>query len=223
MNRFDVVVESYDRQGSIAWLRLGRTKLAARPWPGLRTGAMSAVRLRPEDVILCEGHPGRTSARNVLPGHIRSIRYVPEGVLVRLDVGFPLTSLVTRRAVSELGLARRQPIFALVKATAVTPDVRFDARIRVSLVGDRGTIEPQKIDFLRLLDRAGSLSAAARERGVSFRTAWLWVKAANRAWGRPLVALVQGGKGGGGAVLTPEGEAALRFVAAVERSKGSRS
>jgi molybdate transport repressor ModE-like protein/molybdopterin-binding protein len=217
-NRYDVVVEACERRDSIAWLRLGRARLAARIWPGVKVGQKTTIWIPPQDVVLCENHPGRTSARNLLPGHVRSARNVPEGAHVTADVGFLLTALVTRRAVRDLDLRRGRPLFALVKASVVAPAWELTARIRVSLVGKQGRLDPDQIGFLNAIDQTGSLSAAARELGITFRTAWGWARALNRTWGRSLVARVPGGRGGGGTVLTREGKAAVRFASQVERA-----
>ncbi len=220
-NRIHVVVEACDPRDSIAWLRLGRMKIAARLWPEAKQGQTTTIWIPPQDIVLCEGHPGRTSARNVLPGHVRSLRNVPEGTHVTVDVGFPLTALVTRRAIRDLELRKGRPIFALVKATAVAPVWDLTAKIRVSLVGRRGLLEPGQIDFLNAIDQTGSLSAAARELGITFRTAWGWARSLNKVWGSSLVARAPGGRGGGGTLLTPEGKAAIQFASKVERANGS--
>jgi molybdate transport system regulatory protein len=217
MNRFEARVESFRRGESYAWMKLGRGRLAVRLWEGIRKGQKVTLRVRPEDVLLCEEHPGRTSARNVLAGHVRSVRYVPEGAYVTMDVGFPLVALITRRARQELGLRKGRGIFALLKATAIEVDVGVRPKIRVSVVGPKGTISPDRIDLLRAIQKTGSISAAAREVGTTYRSAWNWSEEANRAWGGKLVARTQGGRGGGGARLTPEGASLLREVARRER------
>jgi molybdate transport repressor ModE-like protein/molybdopterin-binding protein len=219
---FDAEVVTCEPQGSIAWLRIGRARVAARLWPGLRAGQRVVVRLSPHDVVLCLAHPGPTSARNVLPGHVVAARHVPEGVYVTLDVGFPLVALVTRRAVDELGLRRGTPVFALLKATAIGPHVDFDARVAISLRGARGALDAGSLDFLRAVERSGSLSEAGRRSGVTYRTAWARAQHLNRTWGRPLVARVHGGKGGGGTTLTAEGHAALEYADAVLRALGEQ-
>lgn len=203
-NVYDAVVESCD---SLAWLKVGRGRLAARLWPGIRKGK-ARVSVRPEDVILCAGHPGVTSARNVLPGHVRSVRFVPGGADVELDVGFRLVAAITRRAAKDLNVKRGLGLFALVKATAVEPVVEAEGAVRVSI----GDVDPAKIDLLRAIEREGSLSKAARELGIAYRTAWLRARQMSR-----LLDLSHGGKGGGGTMLTPEGLAILRRAAELER------
>jgi molybdate transport system regulatory protein len=55
----------------------------------------------------------------------------------------------------------------------------------------------------------GSISAAARSIGMSYRRAWWHIETMNRLAKRPLVETSVGGRNGGGAHLTPTGEAAV--------------
>jgi len=78
------------------------------------------VSIRAEDVMLVgAGSVTTTSARNQLPGVVAAL--VSEGATVRveLDCGFPLTALLTRQAVAELGLVVGGKVIALVKAPSV--------------------------------------------------------------------------------------------------------
>jgi len=222
MNVYEVVVLSCGARDSHAWLRVGRSRLAVRRWAGMEKGKRARASIRPEDVVLCADPPGRVSARNVLPGFVRSVRASPDGVFVTTDVGFPLTALVTRGAALDLGLRRGVPLFAVVKASAIAPLVEVRPRFAVSVAGAGGTIEPRQLAFLRMIESRGSMLGAAREAGISYRTAWLWVRRANRIWGRRLVDRTHGGRGGGGAALTPEGSAVLRRAAEVEREINAR-
>jgi molybdenum ABC transporter molybdate-binding protein len=65
-----------------------------------------------------------------------------------------------------------------------------------------------RLDLLEAIERSHSISAAARQIGMSYRRAWLLVQSVNRAAGEPLVEAVTGGLRGGGARLTPRGRAA---------------
>ena len=216
INSYEIVVESCDPRTSHAWLLLGRTRLAARRWDGIRPRQRLQVRIRPEDVVLCEGHPGRVSARNVLPGHVRAVRFVPGGVFIDLDAGFALTALITREAARDLRLRRGSSLYAIVKAVVVTPEVPVPSGFRASLVGRNGMLDYERIDFLRAVDRAGSLSAAAADVGITYRTAWLWAREINGVWGKALLARTHGGKGGGGTALTPEGHSVLLRASRIE-------
>lgn len=73
--------------------------------------------------------------------------------------------------------------------------------IRIDLAsGER--IGPGKVRLLELIEETGSISAAGRAMGMSYRRAWLLVDSLNRALGAPLVTTQQGGASGGGARLT---------------------
>jgi len=212
MNQFKATVAGVDRADTVAWLRIQGCLLAARLWPGAKSGLKISIRIRPEDVLLSSGHPGSISARNVLPGHVTQIQRVPEGIYVTMNVGFPLTSMITQGALHQLHIERGSALYVILKATAIAPETASPEKYRISLVGKHGDLPPEKIEFLRAIHRTGSMSGACRERGVTYRTAWMWVRAINRAWGSPLLLRVHGGAGGGGTTLTPEGRAALEFA-----------
>ena len=65
-------------------------------------------------------------------------------------------------------------------------------------------------------------TAAAREMGMSYRRAWDLVETMNRCFREPLVETVTGGKGGGGAQVTPFGREVVRRYRAME-VKAARS
>lgn len=58
--------------------------------------------------------------------------------------------------------------------------------------------------LLDAVNRLGSLNAAAKELGMSYRAAWGKIKATEKALGIKLLEVTTGGKGGGGAILTSE-------------------
>jgi molybdate transport system regulatory protein len=88
-------------------------------------------------------------------------------------------------------------------------------KIRI-LIGAVVAIGPGKADLLAAIDRTGSISAAAREMGMSYRRAWLLVEAMNAAFRKPLVETLTGGEGGGGARITKLGEEVLRRYRVME-------
>jgi molybdate transport system regulatory protein len=69
---------------------------------------------------------------------------------------------------------------------------------------------PGKADLLQAIDRCGSISAAARELGMSYRRAWLLVDTMNQSFKEPLVVAETGGRHGGGARVTNLGKEVLR-------------
>jgi len=70
--------------------------------------------------------------------------------------------------------------------------------IRIDL-GPDFRIGPGKIALLEMIARHGSISAAGRALGMSYRRAWMLVEAMNTGFGRPVVEAQSGGRAGRGA------------------------
>lgn len=66
-----------------------------------------------------------------------------------------------------------------------------------------------KVALLEAIGATGSISAAGRANGMTYRRAWELVDHLNKAFGRPLVEGHSGGAGGGGAGLTDLGHAVV--------------
>lgn len=64
---------------------------------------------------------------------------------------------------------------------------------------------PGKADLLDAIERDGSISAAARSMGMSYRRAWMLVDAMNRSFSEPLVETHPGGGKEAGAKITDTG------------------
>lgn len=95
-----------------------------------------------------------------------------------------------------------------------------DAAVSASLSLQRGPDVRVGADRIALLDAVaahGSISAAGRALGVSYRTAWDGVRALNNLFDQPLVVAQTGGAHGGAAQVTPRGEAVLAAYRRVER------
>ena len=86
-------------------------------------------------------------------------------------------------------------------------------RVRVVLAGG-ARLGPGKIDLLDAIARTGSISAAGRELGMSYRRSWLLIDAVNHMFTQPVVTASVGGAQGGGAEVTEFGKA---LVAAYRR------
>ncbi len=87
--------------------------------------------------------------------------------------------------------------------------------IRIDLSsGNR--IGPGKIALLEAIRSTGSISAAARSIGMSYRRAWLLVDEINRSLREPAVTAETGGAHGGGAMVTPVGERVVDLYRAIE-------
>ena len=77
-------------------------------------------------------------------------------------------------------------------------------------------VGPGKADLLAAVAATGSITAAGRTMGMSYKRAWLLVDTMNRCFREPLVAAAKGGAGGGNARLTPAGERVLALYRRIE-------
>jgi len=82
-------------------------------------------------------------------------------------------------------------------------------RLRL-LFGDRLVFGPGKAELLARIRDTGSISAAGRAMGMSYKRAWGLVEEMNAAFRTPLVTSARGGAGGGGASLTEAGATVLQ-------------
>lgn len=76
---------------------------------------------------------------------------------------------------------------------------------------------PGKADLLEAIDREGSISAAGRALGMSYRRTWTLVDSMNRCWAERLVETHAGGGRNSGAQVTDAGRRALAAYRALER------
>ncbi|HEX2528281.1 MAG TPA: winged helix-turn-helix domain-containing protein [Geminicoccus sp.] len=91
--------------------------------------------------------------------------------------------------------------------------------VRIDFVGGR-RLGPGKVRLLEAIGETGSISAAGRALGMSYKRAWSLIDELNRMFTDPLVASRHGGAQGGGAELTPFGRS---VVAAYRRVEGEAS
>ena len=116
------------------------------------------------------------------------------------------------------------PVVALHPTAAAEPadGPLARARLRLRLVLGAGhKLGPGKIDLLEAVAATGSITAAGRRMGMSYRRAWVLIDEANRMFTAPLVVTAAGGSGGGGAHLTDLGRdvvAAFRRIEARTRA-----
>jgi molybdenum ABC transporter molybdate-binding protein len=92
-------------------------------------------------------------------------------------------------------------------------DWTVGVRVWVESAGQT-VLSPGRLELLEAVDRLHSISAAARQVGMSYRHAWLLIDGMNRAAGSELVTTRTGGQRGGGAFLTDRG----RYTVALFRS-----
>lgn len=94
--------------------------------------------------------------------------------------------------------------------SASTDIQKTGLRVRLRLgFGDDTAIGPGKAELLERIRQTGSIAAAGRAMGMSYKRAWLLVGTMNRCFAEPLVTVSRGGQDGGGADLTPTGAKVL--------------
>jgi molybdate transport system regulatory protein len=108
------------------------------------------------------------------------------------------------------------------KANALTenpaaPEMRIQVRIELG-AGHR--IGPGKVDLLEAIGEMGSITAAGRRLGMSYRRAWLLVSALNQMFDEAVVETIAGGAHGGGARLTPFGGKLVSAYRTLEKATG---
>lgn len=92
------------------------------------------------------------------------------------------------------------------------PKIQFDDVLGTPAVDKR-------LEVLRSMHHAGSISEAARANGVSYKAAWQALETLSNLAGVALVEKAVGGSGGGGAKLTPAG---LRVLEAADLLSAAR-
>jgi molybdate transport system regulatory protein len=91
------------------------------------------------------------------------------------------------------------------------------------LCGDELAMGPGKADLLEAIRTEGSISAAGRKLGMSYRRTWLLVDTMNRCWAQPLVEATPGGGEGRGTRLTQTGQEILAAYRALEAAVAKAS
>lgn len=94
--------------------------------------------------------------------------------------------------------------------------LRYTLTLR--LYGENKIFGPGIAELLEHVDELHSLRQAAITMGMAYSKAWTIIKNAEQALSFPLLIRAVGGKGGGGAALSPEGRRFLEAYRAFERS-----
>ena len=90
-------------------------------------------------------------------------------------------------------------------------------RLRIRIVfGESGMIGPGKAELLERIDSAGSIAAAGRAMGMSYKRAWMLIETMIAMFREPVVESTRGGAQGGGARLTDTGHTVVAAYRAVE-------
>jgi len=107
-------------------------------------------------------------------------------------------------------------------APARQPELKFRMRITD---GEAIAVGPGKIALLEAVATTGSITAAAKSLGMSYRRAWLLLDELNRSLRKPAIDSAKGGPNGGGSALTDEGRRLIELYRCIEAeaAKASRA
>ena len=95
------------------------------------------------------------------------------------------------------------------------PVIQF--RLRITKADDIA-IGPGKVALLEAIIEAGSISAAAKALGMSYRRAWLLIDSMNKMFKLPVVDAATGGKHGGGTIVTATGYKVIECYRRIEQA-----
>ncbi len=115
-----------------------------------------------------------------------------------------MSAAVAKRLASDRGSMESSP------EAAMQPQLRISFRKSIAM-------GPGKADLLDAIADSGSISAAARKLGMSYRRAWLLVDTMNASFKAPLVETLTGGAQGGGARVTDLGHDVVRRYRVMEK------
>ena len=96
------------------------------------------------------------------------------------------------------------------------PDRRYRGLTLRVLGKRRPAMGPGKAELIERIAQTGSISAAARAMGMSYRRAWQLVEALNKDYREPVIVTAAGGRRGGGARATPFGRRLVRMFRGME-------
>src|SRR5215475_8558462 len=96
----------------------------------------------------------------------------------------------------------------------ITAEERFSDALLVLRGAGHLSVGRDRIAMLEAVAAQGSITAAEKELGYSYKAVWDGLNAINNLLPRPALLTQSGGRGGGGATLTEEGR---RLIAAFRR------
>ena len=150
------------------------------------------------------GYATQCHVRNISTGASRGWRCTICGASRSINQPLP------QGAASDHAFARR-PV-----ATFVISAMRYPGLTLRILGAGNPAMGPGEADLISRIEAAGSISAAAREMGMSYRRAWQLVEAINASFTKPVVVTAIGGKRGGGASVTAFGRELVAHFRAME-------
>jgi molybdate transport system regulatory protein len=126
----------------------------------------------------------------------------------------PCAALNLSTAANSGNLHRNRPKRPIMSRASAKSLPQLSVRIDLD---SEDRIGPGKIELLEQIREHGSISAAGRAMDMSYKRAWDLVDEINRICGQVAVEPQAGGKNGGGAMLSPFGEALVARFRKIER------
>jgi molybdate transport system regulatory protein len=87
----------------------------------------------------------------------------------------------------------------------LSDNIKFNYKIWLSTENDEGILGDGKWQILKAIEKEGSLKAATRALGITYRRTWGDLKKIEEMLGFAILEKERGGKEGGKSSLTPEG------------------
>ncbi|MBG7631450.1 MAG: LysR family transcriptional regulator [Bacteroidetes bacterium] len=75
-----------------------------------------------------------------------------------------------------------------------------------------------RVSLLKAIEATGSLTKASKSLGMSYKKAWSLIDAVNKRAEKPVTITNIGGKGGGGATLTPYGKSLVNTFETINKN-----
>ena len=95
----------------------------------------------------------------------------------------------------------------------------YKIKSRIWIESDGNTLLGEgRVHLLKAIDETGSLSKAAKSLNMSYKKAWNLIDAVNSNAKEPVITTSIGGKGGGGAVLTPYGKHLITLFETINKN-----
>lgn len=95
------------------------------------------------------------------------------------------------------------------------PTFKLNGRIWIETANGK-VLGRGRVELLERIQASGSIRQAALQMKMSYKQAWDMINHMNENFGYPLVVSHRGGKGGGSAIVTPEGLKAIAHFHALE-------
>lgn len=123
----------------------------------------------------------------------------------------------TAGAPGAVAVGTKAPATVVIKPGAGTVTNKLDGEIWLRSDGERADLGLEQVRLLEVVGRTGSISAAARQLGISYKTAWERIERLNNLAREPVVIRAAGGSQGGGSQLTEYGKRIVAGYASLSR------